>query len=377
MNEDKEEKKSRKNDKKSTKKSQIRQKDREKSTVLTSILGRETNENEINEISNENDIAPDFAEASCSHSDASASAPDPSDVPLPQERFLLSGTFQFPTLQDLQSAFKQEEAKYRATESFTLTRSKTMTMTDTDTEELADLSPDIGSYESAALLLIKGGHDRFRSLSVFEWKALQLAFCFMFQCGVTMTLRRLSEFLIFLLPEARNRSEEDVQQGERLTQLHGKLQQTAVVLVESLREADQEMLWCSSEGLTILMLLQLGDARLFFARPTLQHIMCDLWRGVRPESYSRSLWKQLQVWMRLLLYSGPNLVILIFWAAAPALEEWLRELSIRIADKGRQDEASYWEQKRLERENKKPQSGDFGSKVKVKAAKISKIEAVG
>lgn len=36
------------------------------------------------------------------------------------------------------------------------------------------------------------------------------------------------------------------------------------------------------------MQLQLGDARLFFARPLLQRIMCDLWRGVRPDSYARS-----------------------------------------------------------------------------------------
>lgn len=229
-------------------------------------------------------------------------------------------------------------------------------MTDTDTEELADLAPDVDSYESAALLLIKGGTDRFRSLSFFNWEALQMAFCFMFQCGVKLTLRRISEFLIFLLPEARSRSEEDVQQGESLTQMHGKIQQTAVVLVESLREADQEMLWCSQEGLTILMQLQLGDARLFFARPRLQRIMCDLWRGVRPDSYAQSFWKQLQVWARLLLYSGPNIAILIFWAVVPALEEWMHELSILAADKGRQDEAAYWEGKR--KNGKSQSTGD-------------------
>lgn len=109
-----------------------------------------------------------------------------------------------------------------------------------NTEELADLAMSVDSYESAVQLMIKGGIDRFRILASFEWKALQIACCFMFKCGQVMTLRRISEFLIFLLPEARSRSEEDVQQGERLTQMHGKMQQTAVVLVESLSEADQE-----------------------------------------------------------------------------------------------------------------------------------------
>ena len=288
----------------------------------------------------------------CKGLDSADVAPDPSDLP----RTFLSPTQKFPAkFQKLRSAFHQEEQKYHRA---TATSARSKTMTDTDTEELADLAPDVDLYESAALLLIKGGTDRFRSLSFFEWEALQVAFCFMFQCGVKLTLRRISEFLIFLLPEARSRSEEDVQQGERLTQMHGKVQQTAVVLVESLREADQEMLWCSQEGLTILMQLQLGDARLFFARPLLQRIMCDLWRGVRPDSYARSFWKQLQVWARLLLYSGPNIAILIFWAVVPALEEWMQELSILAADKGRQDEAAYWEGKR--KNGKSHSTGAFG-----------------
>ena len=375
-----------------TKKSHLSPKDPEKSTALTSVLGHSLeNQNEESSKSSSSYLpelplsaetetpetleSPESPESpktailepaspqlgvtprnrgldSADSADSADVAPDPSDLP----RTFLSPTQKFPAkFQKLRSAFHQEEQKYHRA---TATSARSKTMTDTDTEELADLAPDVDSYESAALLLIKGGTDRFRSLSFFEWEALQVAFCFMFQCGVKLTLRRISEFLIFLLPEARSRSEEDVQQGERLTQMHGKVQQTAVVLVESLREADQEMLWCSQEGLTILMQLQLGDARLFFARPLLQRIMCDLWRGVRPDSYARSFWKQLQVWARLLLYSGPNIAILIFWAVVPALEEWMQELSILAADKGRQDEAAYWEGKR--KNGKSHSTGAFG-----------------
>ena len=379
-----------------TKKSQLSPKDPEKSTALTSVLGHSLNQNEENEESSRTEVKdlpelPSNAETETPETPetpetakgmqpagtepalseqlptgptgvtpdlkgpaaADSIAPDPSDLP----PTFLSQTQKFPgKFQKLRSAFHQEEQKYHRATATATARSKTMT--DTDTEELADLAPDVDSYESAALLLIKGGTDRFRSLAFFQWEALQVAFCFMFQCGVKLTLRRISEFLIFLLPEARSRSEEDVQQGERLTQMHGKVQQTAVVLVESLREADQEMLWFSQEGLTILMQLQLGDARLFFARPLLQRIMCDLWRGVRPDSYARSSWKQLQVWARLLLYSGPNIAILIFWAVVPALEEWMQELSILVADKGRQEEAAYWEGKR--KNGKSHSTGAFG-----------------
>mgnify|MGYP002803535339 FL=1 len=228
-----------------------------------------------------------------------------------------------------------------------------------NTEELADLAMSVDSYESAVQLLIKGGIDRFRILASFEWKALQIACCFMFKCGQVMTLRRISEFLIFLLPEARSRSEEDVQQGERLTQMHGKMQQTAVVLVESLSEADQEVLWCSRDGLNILVQLQLGDAKLFFARPTLQHIMLQLWRGVRPDSWQRSTTKRLQVSLRLLCYSIPNLLLLPCWAFLPFIEDRLNEVSIRLADSGRQAEAKHWEAKRKARMEASPGSNGW------------------
>eukprot|EP00438_Fugacium_kawagutii_P036102 Skav207190 [mRNA] locus=scaffold4046:36332:37405:+ [translate_table: standard] len=267
--------------------------------------------------------------------------------------------------EELQSLFRQEEEKHQDKPNFAKPRfakprlQKKLTEKEIqELEELADLADDVESNESAALLLIKGGTDRFRSVSCFEWEALQVALCFMFRCGVKMTLRRISEFLIFLLPEARSRSEEDVQQAEQLTQLHGKVQQAAVVFVESLSEADQEMLWVSFEGLTVLMQLQLGDARLFFARPSLQRIMCDLWKGVRPKSYAGHPLKQLQAWMRLLCFSVPNMAVLILWAIAPPLEHWMQELAIDAADAGRQAEAAYWEG---ERKKRRKSTGEFGS----------------
>eukprot|EP00438_Fugacium_kawagutii_P014919 Skav212392 [mRNA] locus=scaffold2663:8042:9187:+ [translate_table: standard] len=270
---------------------------------------------------------------------------------------------------ELQTLFRQEEERHQdkpkfdkskfAKPGFRRHRKKLTEKELQELEELADLADDIESHESAALLLIKGGTDRFRSVSCFEWEAVQVALCFMFRCGVKLTMQRISEFLIFLLPEARNRSEEDVQQAEHLTQLHGKVQQAAVVLVESLPEADREVLWFSAEGLTFLMQLQLGDARLFFARPSLQRIMCDLWRGVRPKSYAHNPWRLIQAWTRLLCYSVPNMALLILWAIVPPLENQMQKQVIDAADEGRRAEAAYWEEER-KKQTKDKSTGEFG-----------------
>ena len=107
------------------------------------------------------------------------------------------------------------------------------------------------------------------------------------------------------------------------------------------------------------MQLQLGDAKLFFARPTLQHIMLQLWRGVRPDSWQRSTTKRLQVSLRLLCYSIPNLLLLPCWAFLPFIEDRLNEVSIRLADSGRQAEAKHWEAKRKARMAASPGSNGW------------------
>ena len=196
--------------------------------------------------------------------------------------------------------------------------------------------------ETAGELFIKGGADMFRSLSRRDEKDVRKALCCMFYLRVELTLRRTSEFLIFLLGEARVRLEEDLEEGERLARMHGEVQQTAIVLVEKLRANDQEMLWSTQAGLVILMQFQLGDARLFFARPSLQQIMLDVWQGVRPDYFQRSWCKQLQVWMWLLLYGLPNLLMVFLWAVAPGLEEHIQEGVISGAQKAREDETSTW-----------------------------------
>ena len=228
-----------------TKKSHVKKE--EKYTAdggLTSVIGHELENVEIsNDANNANDTqtSPDDIQELLStdkeNLHASPSARRDSHTPshsthehvaakdVPDARLSLTGLFR-----------REEMRASKDGGGFVRTTSKNI-----NTEELADLAISVDSYESAVQLLIKGGIDRFRILASFEWKALQIACCFMFECGAVMTLRRISEFLIFLLPEARSRSEEDVQQGERLTQMHGKMQQTAVVLVESLSEADQEI----------------------------------------------------------------------------------------------------------------------------------------
>ncbi|CAK9085939.1 unnamed protein product [Durusdinium trenchii] len=196
--------------------------------------------------------------------------------------------------------------------------------------------------ETAAELFIKGGTERFRSLSSRAETDVRKALCCMFYLKVELTLRRASEFLIFLLAEARVRLEEDLEEGERLARMHGEVQQTAIVLVEKLRANDQEMLWSTQAGLEILMQFQLGDARLFFARPSLQQIMLDVWQGVRPDYFQRSWCKQLQVWMRLLLYGFPNLVMVFLWAVAPGVEDHIRDTVASDAEKARREEEQKW-----------------------------------
>ncbi|CAK8994331.1 Transient receptor potential cation channel trpm (Transient receptor potential cation channel [Durusdinium trenchii] len=196
--------------------------------------------------------------------------------------------------------------------------------------------------ETAAELFIKGGTERFRSLSSRAEIDVRQALCCMFYFRVELTLRRTSEFLIFLLAEARVRLEEDLEEGERLARMHGEVQQTAIVLVEKLRANDQEMLWSTQAGLEILMKFQLGDARLFFARPSLQQIMLDVWQGVRPDYFQRSWCKQLQVWMWLLMYGIPNLVMVFLWAVAPEFEQYMHTQTISRADAARQEEEKSW-----------------------------------
>ncbi|CAK8994817.1 Transient receptor potential cation channel subfamily M member 1 [Durusdinium trenchii] len=217
--------------------------------------------------------------------------------------------------------------------------------------------------QTAAELFLKGGTERFRSLSSRDEKEVRMALCCMFYLRAELTLRRTSEFLIFLLGEARLRLEEDLEEGERLASMHGKVQQTAIVLVEKLRENDQEMLWCTKAGVCILVQFQLGDARLFFARPSLQQIMLDMWQGVRPDYFERNWCQQLRVWMRLLLFGSANLVMVPLFAVAPGVESYLQCKVILRADQTRQEEEDRWKRILKKQNNQWPYRFEKKGKV--------------
>lgn len=236
----------------------------------------------------------------------------------------------------LRRLFAQLEESEEGVPSETSGRSK-----DEETEEMEETEEEY-ERETAAELLIKGGTERFRSLSRRAEKEVRQALCCMFYLKVELTLRRTSEFLIFLLGEARFRIEEDLEEGQRLTRMHGEIQQTAIVLVEKLRVYDQEVLWRTKAGCMILMQFQLGDAKHFFARPSLQQIMLDVWQGVRPDYFQRSLCRLLRVWMRLLLFGLANLVVVFLFAVAPGFEQYMCAQTISRMDTARQKEENHW-----------------------------------
>ena len=96
------------------------------------------------------------------------------------------------------------------------------------------------------------------------------------------------------------------------------------------------------------MQFQLGDARLFFARPSLQQIMFDLWRGVRPHKSDRGLRRRLEVSMQLIFWSFPNMFMVLLWALVPSMENWTEDLIIQLSDEARQEEEKTAKQEKEE-----------------------------
>jgi len=178
-------------------------------------------------------------------------------------------------------------------------------------------------------------YPRFRSLTHFEWEAVARALCFMFHQSVENTLARIATYLIFLQNEARICIEDDVEHGEWMIRLGGQMQQAAVVMVELLSDGSQEALWCSNKGMATLLYLQLADARLFFARPKLQQIMFDVWRGLRSDASSRGMFKKLWCWVWLGCGSVVNLIVLPAWAALPTIERRMSQYQLARANEAR------------------------------------------
>ena len=124
--------------------------------------------------------------------------------------------------------------------------------------------------------------------------------------------------------------------------MHGEVQQTAIVLVEKLRANDQEMLWSTQAGLEILMQFQLGDARLFFARPFIAADHARCLARCPPRLLSTKLVQAAAGLDAASLVWLPQLSDGLSVAVAPGVEDHIRDTVASDAEKARREEEQKW-----------------------------------
>ncbi|CAE7934321.1 unnamed protein product, partial [Symbiodinium sp. KB8] len=202
-----------------------------------------------------------------------------------------------------------------------------------ETPKACESATDTSSAVHAMVILmcpIKKRREFYRHLVEYDWEAVCGAFCYMFlspHCGPPETLKRICDCLLFLDAEASSKVELDVETAEEMHQMNAKLQQTAVAMVEYLRDYEQEELWYSEVGAEILADFQFVDARLFFFRPRLQRILCDMWH---PKYDHVSDWEYMCYVLKFHAGNIMGLILLIPCALCPSLESYVYNRKISM-----------------------------------------------
>jgi len=241
-----------------------------------------------------------------------------------------------------------------------------------ETPKACESATDTSSAVHAMVILmcpIKKRREFYRHLVEYEWEAVCGAFCYMFlspHCGPPETLKRICDCLLFLDAEASSKVELDVETAEEMHQMNAKLQQTAVAMVEYLRDYEQEELWYSEVGAEILADFQFVDARLFFFRPRLQRILCDMWH---PKYDHVSDWEYMCYVLKFHAGNIMGFILLIPCALCPSLESYVynRKISMEREIRKKRDA----DRQKIEKEASEEKSRRMTWKAKTQADTIN------